>query len=65
VRVVRDGAVALEADAALGPFPAEGPGVHRVELWRRPADGAPAAPWLLSSPVLLGASPGGGPPGTG
>jgi hypothetical protein len=65
VRVVRDGAVALEADATLGPFPAEGPGVHRVELWRRPADGAPAAPWLLSSPVLLGASPGGGPPGTG
>jgi hypothetical protein len=52
VRVVRDGAVALEADAAEGPFALEAPGLHRIEL-RRAGPGGDAVPWLLPSPVRL------------
>lgn len=53
VRLVRDGAVVLDADADSGPWPLTGLGLHRAELWRPGPDGQLHA-WLLGSPVRRG-----------
>jgi hypothetical protein len=53
VRVIRDGAAILEADAADGPFWLTAPGLHRVELLRPGPHGGAPVPWLLPSPVRI------------
>jgi hypothetical protein len=53
LRLLRDGVVVAEGDAAAGPLPVTAPGLHRAELLRTGPRGGAPVPWLLPSPVLL------------